>query len=53
MNGEKLKPMSMVMNLLIRIDSIHAGRSIHYIFVSELDDLVIVGKINKQIGDHT
>jgi len=43
MNGEKLKPMSMGMNLLIRIDSIHDRRSIHHIFVSEFYNL-IVGK---------
>jgi len=45
--GKKLKPMLMVMNMLIHIDSIHDRKSIHYIFVSQLDDLIIVGK--KQI----
>ena len=44
MNGKKLNPMSMVMNLLIRIDSIHDRRSIHHIFVSELDNLIIGGQ---------
>jgi len=34
MNGKKSKPMSMVMDLLIRIDSIHDRRSIHHMFVS-------------------
>ena len=37
----------MVLNLLIRIDSIHDRKSIHHVFVSELDDLIIVGEKNK------
>jgi len=46
MNGEKLKPMLMVMNMLIRIDTIHDRKSIHHVFVSSLDDLII-GEKNK------
>jgi len=41
----------MVMNLLIRIDWIHDRRSIHHIFVSQLDNLIIFGK-NKYIKAH-
>jgi len=36
--------MSIVMNFLIRIDSVHDRRSIHHIFVSELDNLIIGGQ---------
>ena len=39
--------MLMVMNMLIRIDSIHDRKSIHHVFVSQLDDLIIVGKKNE------
>ena len=48
MNGEKLKPMSMVMNLPIRIDSIHDRKSVHHIVVSYLYNLIIIGKNNNQ-----
>jgi len=44
--GKISKPISMVMNLLIRTDSIHDRRSIHQIFVSQLDKLII-GETNK------
>jgi len=46
--GNQLKTMLMVMNVLIRIDSIHDRKSIHHVLVSKLDDLIIVGgKKNK------
>jgi len=44
MNGKILKPMLLVMNMLIRIDSIHDRKSIYHIFVNYLDDLIIGGK---------
>jgi hypothetical protein len=37
----------MVMNMLICIDSIHDRKSIHDIFVSWLDHLIIIGEKNK------
>jgi len=39
--------MLLVMNMLIRIDSIHDRKSIHHVFVSQLDDLIIVWKTIK------
>jgi len=44
MDGGKIKPLLMVMNMLIHINLIHDRKSIHHIPVSKQDDLIIIGE---------